>query len=84
MHFLQVIGVAIAVCHHRHFEIVVFLFELILRFVHIFKLLPEGYLHGVLLDEGDELLLAQLEVLLDQALHGDERLAESLEVLHCI
>ena len=84
MHFLQVVGVAIAVCHHRHLEIVVFLLELILRFVNIFKLLPEGDLHGVLLDEGDELLLAQLEVLLNQALHVEERLAECLEVLHGI
>ena len=53
MQLLQVVGVAIAVGHHRHLEVVVFLLELILGFVDVFELLPEGDLNGVLLDEGD-------------------------------
>ena len=84
MDLLQVVRITITVRHHRHLEIVVFLFKLILSLVDGLEFLSESDLHGVLLDEGYEFLLAQLEVLLDEILHGEERLAESLEVLHGI
>lgn len=82
MDLLQVVRITITIRHHRHLEIVVFLFKLILSLVDGLEFLSESDLHGVLLNECYEFLLAQLEVLLYQVLHREEGLAQGFQVLH--